>query len=110
PEQSVQGVSAASCAGAVDSRGGILMSSPRRRPGPNLAAVQLGPGLRRDDEQTLLIRGQSTAVDEADVSEDRHSVRVYECTSRPPMACHCCTKYRASSSDRAFTPIRIPPS
>jgi len=32
-------------------RCGCDAPSPRRRPGPNLAAFKLDPGLRRDDEQ-----------------------------------------------------------
>ncbi|MEA3105869.1 MAG: hypothetical protein QOI88_474 [Gammaproteobacteria bacterium] len=34
----------------------------------------------------------------------------YECTSSPPLACHSRTKLLASSSERGFTPIRIPPA
>jgi len=61
--------------------------------------------------ESLQPPGSVPLGDQAAVARERGATgRVYECTCCPPLAFHCCSKCRASSSERAFTPIRTPPS
>ena len=40
----------------------------------------------------------------------RPAIHAHEWTCSPPQACHARSKWRASSSERDFTPISMPPS